>query len=161
FVLAASGNDLSATVNGMETTYPGVLDPASGVVRIEVDAGAGDDTLTVDSTNPIALPISYDGGTGKNSLILAHGTATTDTYTPGPALGSGTSVMTFGAVTQTVHFMNLAPVTDLVPGPLTVNGTNGNDAIADRPPTDPAHQGLISVNDQETIEFANKTSLTI
>jgi hypothetical protein len=161
FVLAASGSDLMATVNGTETTYSGVLDPSSGITSIAVDGGAGDDTLSVDSTTPIPIAISYDGGGGKNSLTLLGGTATTDTYTPGPALGTGTIQMTFGQVTQTVSFVNLAPMMDLVPGPLTVNGTNGNDAIAYRAPTNAANQGLVSVNDQETIEFANKTSLTI
>jgi hypothetical protein len=145
----------------METTYSGVLDPASGIKGIAVDGGAGSDSLTVDSTTPIPIPITYDGGAGTNALTLTGGNATSDTYTPGPALGTGTSQLTFGAVIQTVSFVNLAPVTDVVPGPLTVSATNGNDSIADRPPASNADQGLISINDLETIEFGKKTSLTI
>ena len=46
-------------------------------------------------------------------------------------------------------------------GPLTVQGTNGNDAIAYRAPTIVTNQGLVSINNLETIEFGSKTSLTI
>ena len=53
------------------------------------------------------------------------------------------------------------PVFDTVAGPITVFGTNGNDAIAYNAPTNPAHQGLVSINNLETIEFGNKTGLTI
>ena len=127
-----------------------------------VQGGAGNNTLTVDSTAAaVAIPITYDGGGGQNTLTLSGGTATSDTYAPGPAAGSGTSQIVLGGVTQTVSFMNLAPVFDTVAGPLTVSGTNGNDAIAYSAPANPADQGLVSVNDQESIEFANKTGLTI
>src|SRR5262249_17307925 len=121
----------------------------------------GDDTLTVDSTAAVPIPITYDGGAGKNTLTLSGGTATSDTYAPGPAAGAGTSRLIIGGATETVNFLNLAPVVDPVAGPLTVDGTNGNDAIAYRAPNNPANQGLVSVNNQETIEFANKTGLTI
>jgi hypothetical protein len=162
FTLAASGTDLVATVNGTTTTYTGALASASGVQSIEVGGGDGNDTLTVDSaTGPIPIPIFYEGSTGASSLHLVGGTATSDIYTPGPAPGAGTSQITIAGVTQTVVFANLAPVVDTVAGPLTVKGTNGNDAIAYRAPADPADQGLVSVNNQETIEFGAKTSLTL
>src|SRR4029077_9839639 len=98
-----------------------------------IQGRAGNDTLTVDSTAaPVAIPITYDGGTGRNSLALTGGNATSDTYTPGPNAGSGTIQMTIACATQTVNFLNLAPVVDTVAGPLAVSGTNGNDAIAYR-----------------------------
>ena len=70
-----------------------------------VQGGAGNDALTVDSTAAaVAIPVTYDGGGGQNTLTLSGGTATTDTYAPGPAAGSGTSLITLGGVTQTVNF---------------------------------------------------------
>jgi hypothetical protein len=131
-----------------------------------IQGGKGNDVLTVDSTaGPVLIPITFDGGGGANTLDLTGGTAASDTYTPGPAPGAGTSVLTFGtgpgAVSETVNFVGLVPVFDNVAGPITVVGTNGNDAIAYDAPTNPANQGLVSINNLETIEFGNKTGLTI
>ena len=50
FLLAASGSDLVATVNGTTTTYAGALASASGVEQIQVEGGTGNNGLTVDST---------------------------------------------------------------------------------------------------------------
>ena len=151
---------VSDLTTGIDLLAANIVSTDTG--SLVVQGGNGNDALTVDSTAAaVAIPITYDGGAGQNALSLSGGTATSDTYAPGPAAGSGTSQITLGGVTQTVNFRNLAPVFDTVSGPLTVSGTNGNDAIAYRAPANPANQGLVSVNDQETIEFANKTSLTI
>ncbi len=58
-----------------------------------------------------------------------------------------------------VHFTGLEPVVDLVAGPLTVNATNGNNAI--NVGRTGGGNGLVSVDGFETIEFANKTTLTV
>jgi len=59
-----------------------------------------------------------------------------------------------------VFFTNLEPVLDLVAGPLTVVGTNGDNAI-NYTQGSVAANGLVSVDGFETIEFSNKTTLTI
>src|SRR5439155_5583110 len=94
----------------------------------------GDDNLTVNSgANRFPIPLIYDGGVGADSLTLTGGTAITDTYTPGPALGAGKSVIAFTSGTpgtQTVNFLNLEPVIDTVnAATLIVNGTTGHNAI--------------------------------
>ena len=122
---------------------------------------AGIDALTVDSTNgAIPIPINYDGGDDSDSLTLTGGTATSDIYTPGPNPGQGTSTIVIGGVTQTVRFSNLEPVIDLVAGPLVVNGNNADNAI-NYTQGSVAANGLVSIDDFETIEFSNKTTLTI
>jgi hypothetical protein len=63
-------------------------------------------------------------------------------------------------VTQTVSFQNLEPVIDLVAGPLVVNGNGADNAINYRQGT-VANRGLVSIDNQETIEFTSTTSLTI
>ena len=163
-VIGSSGNDqFNVALGGIGTrfmqTTGGAWVPVdfSGFRSLAVDGEAGDDMLTVDSTTgAVTTPISYDGGTGANALTLTGGTATSDVYTPGPNGGQGVSTLVIGGNTETVQFVNLAPVFDNVAGPLVVNGTNGNDAI-----TAGAIANLVSVNNFETIAFANKSSLTL
>ncbi len=66
-----------------------------------------------------------------------------------------------GGVTQVVRFSGLEPVIDLVAGPLTVNGTNANNAINYGVGVGGPTRGLVSIDSFETIEFSNKTTLTI
>jgi hypothetical protein len=130
---------------------------------IAFNGTGGGNTLIVDSSlGAVRAPIDFNGGAGGgNSLVLQGGAATSDAYSPGPGLGEGTSTLVIGGVTESVHFVNLAPVIDTVAGPLVVNGTAGDDAInysAD--PASPS-RGLVSVNNLETISFLNKTTLTL
>ena len=60
--------------------------------------------------------------------------------------------------TMTVDFVNLEPVIDLVPGTLTVNGTDADNVIDYRAA---GANGLVSVDAYETLEFANKTNVTL
>src|SRR6185369_7299530 len=108
----------------------------------------------------ISIPINFDGGDNADSLTLTGGTATSDTYTPGPNPGQGTSAIVIAGVTQTVTFTNLEPVVDLVAGPLAVNGSNADNAI-NYSQGSVAANGLVSVDGFETIEFSNKTTLTL
>ena len=57
-------------------------------------------------------------------------------------------------------FTGLEPVIDPVPGPLTVNATGAANAI-NYTQGSVAANGLVAVDDYETIEFSNKTTLTI
>jgi hypothetical protein len=59
---------------------------------------------------------------------------------------------------MTVDFNNLEPVVDLVPGTLTVDGTDTDNEIDYRAE---GANGLVSVDEFETIEFNNKTDVTL
>ncbi|MCO6453692.1 MAG: CHRD domain-containing protein [Pirellulaceae bacterium] len=161
--LSATGQ-LIATVNGLTTTYANLIGgpiATSGVEQILVQGLAGDDTLTVDSTNgAIPIPINYEGGNNADFLTLTGGVATSNTYQVGPGVGEGTSTIVIGGVTQVVRFSNLEPVLDLVGGPLAVYGTNADNAI-NYTQGGVAANGLVSVDGFETIEFSNKTTLSI
>ncbi len=97
------------------------------------------------------------------------GTATSDIYTPGSQLGSGTDDLTFASGEELIHFMNLAPIIDTVAGPLTVNGTNASNAINYMGATafspfisnNPFVYAIVSIDSYEPIKFSNKTTLTI
>ena len=127
------GGDLLVTVNGVTTTYVGIA--GASIESINVLGLAGNDVLTVDSTNDgVPVPINFDGGANADSLILSGGTAVSDTYTPGPEPRArhkrdGLFVGQRGLVTQVVTFVNLEPVIDSVASPLVVNGNNANNAI--------------------------------
>ncbi|MDD4888483.1 MAG: FG-GAP-like repeat-containing protein [Phycisphaerae bacterium] len=128
----------------------------------------GDDTLTVDSSNGLVVVspggIHYDGGTGLNALALTQiggDTQATGVYTVGPNPGEGLSVITGASGVQVVEFQNLAPVVDLVPAvTATVNATDAANAIDYRVGS-VATNGLISIDNQESYEFSNKTNLVI
>src|SRR6185503_7202220 len=124
----------------------------------------GADSLVVnDFGGPILTPITYDGGTGVDSLTIAGGTASSDLYAPGPVLGSGSSTINFtsgGGGVQNITFVNVEPVFDDVAGPLTVRGTNADNSINYRQGA-AGNRGLVSVDDQDAIDFINKTALTI
>ncbi|MDA1053079.1 MAG: dockerin type I domain-containing protein [Planctomycetota bacterium] len=162
--LNASGH-LLVTINGVTTTYTNFTAgpiASAGVDKILVQGGLGFDRLTVDSTNgAIPIPITYDGGQDYDSLTLTGGTATSDIYSPGPNPGQGLSTIVIGGVTQTVSFTGLEPVIDLVAGPLVVNANNSDNAINYDQSLNNAAWGRVSIDSLETIEFSNKTTLTI
>ena len=167
-VVGANPANTQVTVNALLPVQIVTAHAASLVVS----GGTGNDNLTVNSaTAPVTVPITYDGGAGTNALTFTGGTATSDVYSPGSQLGAGTNTLTFAGGTELVHFMNLAPVFDLVAGPLTVNGTNAVNAInysvgfnnlANFLSVTPnTNWGQVAVDSYEPIEFINKTTLTI
>ncbi len=124
----------------------------------------------MDSSNGlINVPIHYDGGTGFDALHLVQtggATQTSDTYSVGPNSGEGTSVITGPSGTQTVYFQNLTPVLDAVPATTqTVNATPSDNAInyAQGPGGGifVGNTGLVTIDNQESLEFNNKTNLVL
>src|SRR5205807_11168 len=77
-----------------------------------------------------------------------------------PVAGAGTSNLVFAGGTERVRFKNLAPVLDTVAGPLAVNGTNASNAILYTVGSTAAN-GMVTVDDFESIEFTNKTTLAL
>ena len=161
--LSATGQ-MIATVNGVTTTYSNFIGgpiASSGIEQITVAGSAGNDSLTVDSTNgAISIPVNYDGGNNADLLTLTGGTAASNTYAIGPSVSEGTSTIDIGGVVQVVRFNALEPVIDLVAGPLVVVATNANNAI-NYTQGSVAANGLVSIDGFETIEFSNKVTLTI
>lgn len=166
--LSATGQ-LIATVNGATTTYGNFVGGAvstSGIEQVLVQTQNGNDNLTVNSANgAIPMLVTYDGGANNDLLTLIGGTATADTYSVGPELSRGTSVIVIAGVTQQVSFINIEPVIDLVAGPLLVLGTNANNNITytqgPNVGAPVANTGLVAIDGFETIEFGNKTALSI
>ncbi len=165
FILQRDSSDpskLDVSVNGTSSQVN-----LSDFSQINVNGLGGNDTLIVDSSNGLVnLPINYDGGTGFNALKLVQtgsDTQVTDTYSVGPNNGQGTSAFFGESGTQSVFFQNLTPVIDTVPSAtLTVNATPASNAINYTNGTvDPANDGEVTIDNQESIEFSNKTNLTI
>jgi hypothetical protein len=166
--LVVAGNGPVQSVDANTVSIP----VAAVTGGIFVTTGAGNNTLTVDSSGGlIAAPngIHYDGGTGFSKLRLTQtggATQTSDTYRPGPNPGEGTDTITTGGTTQTVFFKNLAPVQDNVPATTaTVNGTPANNAINYTQGPGGGifvgNTGFVTVDNQESYEFNNKTDLVI
>ena len=141
--------------------------PFGDVNQINVVGMGGNDILQLDSTQGligVSRGIFYDGGGGFDGLDLLQtegDTQINDSYSVGPNNGMGTSVIAGPSGTQHVYFENIEPVLDLVPaGVLNVNGTNSDNAI-NYSQGSVATRGLVTIDNQETIEFANKTSLIV
>ena len=141
----------------------------SVIQQINVDSLGGNDTLIVDSSNGlinVLNGIRYDGDGGVDDLELVQTggpTHVSDTYSVGPAIGSGVSTIVggVGAGTQVVFFEDLSPVLDLVPvALLTVDATATDNAI-NYSVGSLLTTGLVTIDEHEPIEFANKTALTI
>ncbi len=180
FLIEEDGaGNVDFSVNGVLVTSQ----PASTIVQADVSNSVGGNTLTVDSSNGLvaftgvdpsnpnaAHQINFDGSGFGSILELTQtggSVADTDTYTPGPIPGSGTSVISGGGSVQTVNFVNLAPVFDFVPATtLTVNGNNANNAITYAegffPPgvLNPTW-GQVSVDNLEVMNFIHKDHLVI
>ncbi len=169
--LIRDGNNpllLDAFLNNA-TSVPTLSVPIAALQQINVNGLGGNDTLIADSTNGlinVPLGIRYDGGTGFDRLNLLQTdgpTQTSDTYSVGPTVGEGISTIvgSGGGGTQTVFFGALSPVLDLVPtATLTVNATPADNAI-NYSVGSLVTQGLVTIDNQESIEFANKTALIV
>jgi hypothetical protein len=140
----------------------------SVVTQINAFGFGGNDTLIVDSSNGlinVVNGIRYNGGNGFDKLSLLQTGGTTqnsDTYSVGAIPGAGTSIIGGPSGTQTVFFEDLAPVLDLVPAQsLIVNATPANNAISYLVGPTNTNNGLVTIDDQEPIEFSKKVTLTI
>ncbi len=132
---------------------------------------SGNDLLVADNSNGlIELPSGtrFDGGWGSDTLMLVGDRTVDAVYDVGPGVGDGTVTHTLAAAIQTISFTGLEPVIDLVPGSLTVNGTNTGNVISygAGPNSGTAlvagvGTAMVSVDNYETLEFGNKTSLRI
>jgi hypothetical protein len=166
---------LDDTGKYLEIFVNGSLDfvqPLSAIDRINVSGDGGNDQLTVDSSHgliSLVEGIHFDGGGAVDTLSLTQtGAATnlTDVYSVGPNAGEGLSQISDGVTSQVVYFQNVEPVWDNVAATdFTVNGTAANDTISS---IVGAGGGVftgttakITVDGFGSIEFNNKTSLTI
>ncbi|MFO0965132.1 MAG: FG-GAP-like repeat-containing protein [Gemmataceae bacterium] len=166
------------------TSVPTFVVPLALVDQINVFGAGGNDNLIVDSSNGlITVPsgIRYDGDNpcpgqagagigGFDTLTLQQtggvASGVTDIYSVGPIDGSGISAITGPGGTQTVYFQRLEPVLDNVPAATaTINATPASNAINYSPGPGGGifvgNTGLITVDNQESYEFNNKTNLVI
>jgi hypothetical protein len=159
-IIATQNEGVTATSVGMNSWVPIDFSAVEGVTIV---GGGGNDVLMVDNSAGAVLPnltgIFYDGGVGNDTLVLqGTTTVTSNIYSVGPDNSSGSSVQVSAGGTQTVFFTGLEPVIDTVAGPLTVNATAADNAITY---SELGANGLIAIDNFETIEFANKTNVTI
>jgi hypothetical protein len=163
-VINATGTDSgSYTING------GPAIAFSGVTQVVVTGEAGNDTLTI--VNPdgsLFAPaggISYQGGGQPgDALAVVGGSASNASLTAGATPDAGTLTHASGAVTQTVDFAGIAPITDTVAAAsFTISGTGGNDniTVTDGGFVNGVQTTQVSSPAFESIRFANKTNVTI
>jgi Bacterial Ig-like domain len=156
-IVATGGASPTVQVNAFKAL--GIV--AANTAGLRVLAGGGDDAFVLNnSAGAFATPITLDGGTGSNQMILSGGTASSDVATFSPAAGSGASTLIIGGVTQSVSYTNLNALVDVVAGPLVVKGTASNDSV-NYQGVPSASMGIVTVNDFTPLEFANKSGLII
>lgn len=163
----AGGGQIAGSVNGGSGLVPFTF---GNILRLGIDTGAANDTLTVDSTAGLIAPpngIDYNGGAGfdRLNLIQTGGLRGNSRINVGSLPGSGQSIID----TQIVNFSNIEPVTDAVPaGNFSVGSVaslasllQGSNAISYSPSSLLANGGRVTVDFFEPIEFTNKTILTV
>ncbi len=166
--LDATGTLVQLTENGALVFFA----PKDSVYQLTINGLGGNDDLTVDSSHGLVTlaggidgsGIHFDGGTGINTLHLTQtdgDVQASDAYSVGPGAGDVASTITGPSGVQTVFGGNLAPAVDTVPSALlTVNGTNSSNAI-NYTQGSTAANGLITIDNFESLEFSNKTALII
>ncbi|MGV2333431.1 MAG UNVERIFIED_CONTAM: hypothetical protein LVR18_04640 [Planctomycetaceae bacterium] len=128
----------------------------------------GDDLLRLDNSGGLlTMPggITFDGSVGRDSLLLIGSTAVSSSeYSVGPNSGDGRVVHTVTGPpqqVQTVTFSGLEPLVDLVAAALlTVNATDAANAISYGQGLG-VNTGRVAIDGFESIEFQNKSTLTI
>src|SRR5262249_35763332 len=104
---------------------------------LTIDFSSGD-PIPADGTGFTGL--TFNGGTATtpfNSLVLQGGSETAESFSPGATAGSGNIRITVGGISNTASFTELRPffsnavqsVTDVVPGPLVVNGATSGSSL--------------------------------
>ena len=157
---------LSRCSSTVRRRYAGLLD---GIAPggIQFNGLAGNDTLTVDFSNGNPIPVGgldFDGGTGLNGMTLQGGVETSDTYSPGLNPGVGHSFPDRGRHPGQCGFQG-DPFREPFAGP----GYRARSAGRQRTPADNAinytrarsPNGLVTIDNFESIEFSNKSTLTI
>lgn len=144
---------------------------ATGLRAIRVEGRGGDDLLTVSvAAGVITVPILYDGGSGRDSLLVtgtpAPNPITGVVYTPGPAVNQGR--LSYTGAGMLIDFLNLEPVADAVGAPLlTINGRPEDDvinydaAVSGLLPGGNASGGRVTIDSFESIEFSGKAQVVI
>ncbi len=157
---------LDAMVMVADRKSNGVAVTAQTMVHLRMDTLGGDDQVVVDveGTELIPLLITYNGGSNSDTLTL-QGTpvdgAAEATYSPGPSVDEGRLEYTSELANMTIDFVGLEPVLDLIPGTLTVNGTDADNAINYSQSLLGGAFGRVAVDAFERINFSLKTLLTI
>jgi predicted outer membrane repeat protein len=120
FIITNTTSTLSTTIPGASVSNGGhtvsvpfnATTTVTATTPIQVNTLAGNDTVTVDySLGNFRDTISYDGGTGSNSLTITGETATTTVYDYTGA-HSGDVKPTTSSGTNQINYQNLAPLTD-------------------------------------------------
>ncbi len=167
-----SNETYTLTDTTFQSTHSGLV-TYQDLQGMAIKGGLGNNNLIVDSSDSlIAIPqgVHYDGGGGFDTLTLTQtdgDVQDTDTYRVGPNNGEGSDVIAGPSGTQTIYFENLAPVFDNVaattatvfatPSANAINYTQGpGGGIFGTDQT-----GLMTIDNQESYEFSNKTHLVI
>ena len=146
--------------------------PTANTEALLVFGGLGDDQLNVNvggaiGSDVIGIPITFDGGPGSDLVDVfgAPPTAVDEViFSPGPAIGEGRMRYenAANASLMNVDFANTETAADLVTAAtMTVNGTDGANAISYTGPQNIGAGGRVAVDNLNPLEFSNKTNLVI
>ena len=111
---------------------------SAGVRRIEIDLGAGDDVVNIDTARGLLTgagdaTVHVAGGDGNDALFVfgaAPGGAAAQVFTAGPEVGGGTLVTRVGTETQTVQFAALESLADTsTAATFTLAGNDGSNVV--------------------------------
>jgi hypothetical protein len=155
---------LDVYVNSTSPTYQTAL---ASITQINVNGLLGNNTLIVDDSNGlVSIPggISYNGGSGSNTLEVVSSSSTiqtSDAFTLGSTPGQGTDAITGPAGSQSISFQNSGYVLDTVAATtIRFNGTPAATTLSYGQGS-VVGNGLLAIAGQQSLEFSNKATLII
>lgn len=137
---------------------------AAGATIGNIDAGAGDDTFSIDYTAASTRSINYTGGPGTDSMSLTgSGAGMVNSYAFGPGADDVAVTSTSGASSQTLTALEVESLADsMTATTVSLTATSGDDAITLSPGSIGGIQPISLVAaTMLPVEFSNKTNLSL
>ena len=119
---ATGGATLTVQVNGLKTVSLVAADTES----LAINGGAGNDTLTVNTSSLLTVPVNYDGGVGSNALVVLAGAANQFVVV---MRGADANAGTIRAYNSAVANADINYVATQVVSPTVLGGANLMDAV--------------------------------
>ena len=141
-----------------------VNNAAAAALSGRIDAGGGDDTLTIDYSAASSRSLDFDGNTGNDSVIVSGGgSGFANVLTLGTGSPQATLVSSGAGVSQTLAMQNIETLQDGMTADIAaITGSTGNDSLQLDGGTLAGSSPLrVTISSSMVYDLANKTGLAI
>ncbi len=161
---SASFAEIENLTGGTGSDNFSVSNAAAAALSGRIDAGGGDDTLTIDYSAANSRSLDFDGNAGNDRVIVSGGGAGfANVLSLGAESPQATLVSSGASLTQTLTMENIETLQDgMTADSATITGSTGNDVLQLDSGTLIGGSPLrVTVSSSLVYDFANKTDLAI